>query len=69
LKERTENCDEEHHTNHRRRDELAAIYAQLSAEWRTAGIATRPERMWFKREDIIEHRKLTAHELLTLTAR
>ena len=44
------------------RNELDAIYSQLEAEWRIAGKTTTPERMPFERDDIIEHRKLTADE-------
>jgi len=43
-------------------NELAAIYAELDAEWRNAGKTTTPERMPFEREDIFEHRKLTVDE-------
>lgn len=45
-------------------NDLAAIYAQLDAEWLAAGKATPPERVRFEREDIIEWRslKLTTDE-------
>jgi hypothetical protein len=46
------------------RNELDAIYAHLDAEWDAAGKTTAPERMPFDREDILEWRKLTAHERL-----
>ena len=44
------------------RNELDAIYAQLDADWHTAGKPTTPERMPFEREDIAEWRKLTSNE-------
>lgn len=44
------------------RDEIAAIYAVLDAEWRAAGKKTPPERQPFATEDIIEWRKLTPIE-------
>jgi hypothetical protein len=44
------------------RNDLTAIYAQLDAEWRTAGKPTSPKRMPFESEDIREWRKLTPDE-------